>query len=459
MDLKKSNLSVASALTALAMSLSINAHANDIKDNLDYGGEIELFTKPLLSSQSAFSLNGEMKNTKTRAMAAQNAASAITPVCPTLSTGVLYNLTNVEKGTNPCYHFEITQRSKTTAILTNQAAGTNIDLNIIRHNPDNTFTVIGSSKNAGNADEGVKVLTEPGHYYWFMDAVEATNASVSFGASVATRLDAYEFNDTVATSTILSDKQHHITGNMDSSNDVDYFQFTAVRGQDVILKLEDKALDEWILEVYSNGWVPLSIGGDSLTTLNNLQPNQKINARVRPNPNATVNPINKYKLTIGSKVAAIKNISGNHVNGEYNVERVPYSAFGSLPYGTTQAYQTLTWHATLLDSRGAAVEGALAELQIDKYIHDGLSYTVYSDHTNKQGTASGTISLGRCSGAGTTYHNSPPLRPDQMWKTELNMGVWRMVIPNTGGTVGIGGSNVEYVWLAHLCDQDIINIR
>lgn len=374
MDLKKSNLSVASALTALAMSLSINAHANDIKDNLDYGGEIELFTKPLLSNQSAFSLNGGMKNTKTRAMTAQNAASAITPVCPTLSTGVLYNLTNVEKGTNPCYHFEITQRSKTTAILTNQAAGTNIDLNIIRHNPDNTFTVIGSSKNAGNADEGVKVLTEPGHYYWFMDAVEATNASVSFGASVATRLDAYEFNDTVATSTILSDKQHHITGNMDSSNDIDYFQFTAVRGQDVILKLEDKALDEWILEVYSNGWMPLTIGNE--ITLSNLQPNQNINARVRANPNATVNPINKYKLLIGTKVTAIKNISGNHVNGEYNVERVPYSAFGSLPYGTTQAYKTLTWHATLLDSRGSPVEGALAELHLDKYAHDGEDYTI-----------------------------------------------------------------------------------
>ena len=172
-----------------------------------------------------------------------SAASAI-PQCPTLATGNLYTLSGLNAGDTACYHFEITARSKTTALLLNQETGNNIDLSIIRHNADNTYTALGTSNNIGNADETVVVLTELGHYYWFMEAQESTGAAFNFGAAVATALDDYEFNDTAATATVLADKQHKIIANMDSATDIDIYIFTSVRGQDVLLNFSDNNSDE-----------------------------------------------------------------------------------------------------------------------------------------------------------------------------------------------------------------------
>lgn len=159
-------------------------------------------------------------------------------------------------------------------MLVGQSTETDVNLSVLRHNPDDTFTAIGTSANTGNLDEVVLALTEPGHYYWFMEVIDSDGSPFNFGAAVATNLDAYEFNDTVATSTLLSDKQHVITGNMDSVGDLDYFQFTAVRGQDVILRFEDAQLDEWITEVYSNGWIEVAKDTESprvCQRLNNLR--------------------------------------------------------------------------------------------------------------------------------------------------------------------------------------------
>lgn len=445
MELKKLSLSITAAFSALVMS--VNAFANDLEDNLTHGGEVNLFTKQSLKTTQAPNVQNQHLSQLTAL--AENTASSITPVCPTLSTGALYTLTDIQQGTNPCYHFEVTKQSKTTAILTNQAEGTNIDLSIIRHNPDDTFSLVGNSNTAGNADEVVKALTEPGHYYWFMTATEANNSSVSFGASVATQLDAYEFNDTVATSTILSDKQHVISGNMDASNDIDYFQFTAVRGQDVIIRLNDKQLDEWILEIFNSGWVPLNPRSD--VSLSNLPANQVINARVRPNPNLPVNPVNKYELIIGSKVTAISNTS---VSGESNVNRVTFAGFreAGLDYATTQAYRTVTWGVTLLDSTGQPVEGAQADLVIGT-----SNVEIHSEKSNSAGVVSGTVNLGTCSGGGPLRHVEYSFGYRNTWETYLDYGVWRMEIPNTGDAdLGIGGDNVPFVTLGHLCRQRLV---
>ena len=145
--------------------------------------------------------------------------TTITPICPTLSTGSLYTLENSAIGDINCYHFNIPERSKTTALLVGQSIDTNVDLSIIHHNPDDTFTVIGSSINANNQDEVVVTLTEPGDYYWYMEVLASDASADNFGASGATQLDAYEFNDTVELSTVLPDKQNKVIGNMDSIND------------------------------------------------------------------------------------------------------------------------------------------------------------------------------------------------------------------------------------------------
>ncbi len=455
MEIKKFNLSFYTALVAASALVSTNTLANNLTDDFNNGGEVQLFTKhlPALISQNSI----KKPNPAKLEVTADN-ANAITPVCPTLSTNALYTLTGIEQGTNPCYHFEITETSKTTALLVDQAAGTNIDLSIIRHNPDDSLTLMGSSNNSGNTDEVVKTLTEPGHYYWFMTAVEASNASVSFGASVATQLDEYEFNDTVAASTILSDKQHHITGNMDASNDVDYFQFTAVRGQDVIIKLEDNNLDEWIIELFNSGWVPLAANSD--ITLSNLQPNQVINVRIRPNLNAQVNPANNYKLIIGSKVVFRRQYD---VTGESNVNRIPYSSFNDfgIPYATTQAYKKVTWEISLSDSTNHPVEGALAQL----YLLKSSGFQISNIITDENGEGSQVIDLGTCSSSVSL----PPFTNfsrgyRNTWEADFEYGYWSIDIPNTGDLdLGVGdpsGSpldNASYVTVGHICNMRLVS--
>ena len=143
-------------------------------------------------------------------------------------------------------------------MLVGQSTETDVNLSVLRHNPDDTFTAIGTSANTGNLDEVVLALTEPGHYYWFMEVIDSDGSPFNFGAAVATNLDAYEFNDTETLATILPDKQNTITGNMDSINDIDYYQFTVVRGQDISIRLLDETLsDEFIFEINNNGWTPL----------------------------------------------------------------------------------------------------------------------------------------------------------------------------------------------------------
>jgi hypothetical protein len=432
------------------LSLFISSQVLAVEHNLDNAGEVDKFVtadvfhqKTLTKKQSAVKLNAESV-----------VESTITPICPTLATGSLYTLSNSQPGESICYHFEITERSKTTALLVGQSTETDVNLSVLRHNPDDTFTAIGTSANTGNLDEVVLTLTEPGHYYWFMEVIDSDGSPFNFGAAIATDLDAYEFNDTVATSTLLSDKQHTITGNMDSASDLDYFQFTAVRGQDVILKFEDAQLDEWIIELYNNGWVEVAKNTD--LTISNLQPNQNINIRVRANPNLPINSSNDYKLTIGTKVTSVSNYS---VSGEPNVNRVTYSGFGSSLYATTQAYHKLTWSVTLQDSTGYPVEGAKAKLRVDQDVSDGsINYIDFEKTSNSLGRISGSVNLGDCHSDITFRHTEYSLGYKNIWETDLIYGVWRLEIPNTGNLdLGIGGDNVEYVVLGHLCDQKLLS--
>jgi len=377
--------------------------------------------------------------------------TAITPLCTTLNTDTLYNLGGTSAGNAYCYHFEITQRAKTTVLLVGQSAATNANLTVFRHEADDSLSVVGSSANAGNADEVVLALTEPGHYYWYIDVVASDGSNFNFAAVANTSADSYELNDSVALSTALPDKANKISGNMDSSADVDYYHFTAVRGQDTSISLADSYNNnEWQLELYNGGWQVL---GNNLThNLSGLQAGQVVNIRVTPNPALTVDPSHNYQLSFGSKPAIFSNYS---VDGESNVTRVTYGA--TTTYLTTQAYRTLTWGATIKDSSGQALEGAEVVLRVDKnfaaspdgYVH----YVDYPLTTDSNGQVAGSVNLGTCSGTSTSApHYEYKYGTKNWWQTEFNYGGWRIEVPGNAD-LGVGGNSVPYVVLGHLCKQ------
>ncbi|WP_281556052.1 hypothetical protein [Thalassomonas sp. RHCl1] len=377
--------------------------------------------------------------------------TAITPLCTTLNIDTLYTLTDSTAGSASCFHFEITQRAKTTVFVTGQNAQTNANLTLFRHEADDSLTIVGSSANAGNADEVVLALTEPGHYYWYIDVVAADGGAFNFAAVANTSADSYELNDSVALSTPLGDKLNNISGNMDSSADVDYYHFTAVRGQDTSISLSDTfGNNEWQLELYNGGWQVL---GNNLThNLSGLQAGQVVNVRVTPNPAVTVDSSHNYQLSFGSKPAQFSNYS---VDGESSVTRVTYGATST--YLTTQAYKKLTWGAMIKDSSGQPIEGAQVVLRVDKNFAaspDGLvHYVNYPLTTNSNGQVAGSVDLGTCSGSSTSQpHYEYKFGTKNWWQTEFNYGGWRIEVPGNAD-LGVGGNSVPYVVLGHLCRQ------
>ncbi|MBQ4861544.1 hypothetical protein J8L98_07560 [Pseudoalteromonas sp. MMG013] len=446
-------------LSKIALSIipfALLTQANATEHNLQVAGEVSLFSPPQIMMRPAIAQSSLVQNKKLSRAAINAPPQAITPVCPTLATGNQYTLSGASAGDVICYHFEITQRSKTTALLFGQTGTSNIDLSIIKHNADNTFTALGQSTNTGTDDEVVVTLTEPGHYYWYMEVAESDGSAFNVGASVTTQLDSYEFNDTVATATQLSAGQNLIQGNMDSLNDIDLYQFTAVNGQNLALRFLDSSSDEYIFEIYNGGWVPLS--ANAIHPISGLQPNQVITLRVRANTALPVNSANQYTLSVQSVVASF---SSHRVSGEANVNRIPYSSHND-PYLTTQAYRNLNWALTINDSTGAPIENAKAKLV--RLTTDGTED--YTATSNASGQISSSISLGTCSpNRHGLEHTEYSFGYRNTWRSDVEVGAWRIEIETnldadnngTMDTIGIGGDNVPWVFLGHICDQDLIS--
>ncbi|MCF2908422.1 hypothetical protein L1285_08810 [Pseudoalteromonas sp. DL2-H2.2] len=445
---------VAASVFSLCVLSSANANTHDLTP----AGDVARFAAPKTLTQSVQKAPLRQFKAAPLAQAQAETTEAITPACPTLNTGNLYTLSGFKAGDTDCYHFEITERSKTTALLVGQTGASNINLSVLRHNEDNTYSAVGTSANPGTDDEVIVALTEPGHYYWFFEAVESDGSAFNFGAAVATQLDSYEFNDTVTTATQLSTGQNVITANMDSVNDIDLYQFTAVNGQNLVLNFADNKSDEFIFEIYNSGWVPLS--ANELIPISGLQPNQVLTLRVRANDALPVNPSNQYTLSVQSIVASF---SDHSVSGERNVNRIPLSSYR---YLTTQAYRKLSWSLTLNDSAGAPIKNAEATLRMRKDINDISSERSYTVVTDENGKITNNIELGACNpNVRDIVHTEYSFGYKNTWRSDVEVGLWQIRIPtnlDSDGNgeidfIGIGGKNHAWVTLGHICDQTLIS--
>lgn len=379
------------------------------------------------------------------------AAASFTPLCPTLDINVLYTLTGSQVGNSTCYHFAITQRSKSLAVLTGQNANTDLALMLLKDDGANNLSVVGTSDVIGNGDEYILAVTEPGNYYWWMEPYAADGSAINFGVQVSAPIDAYELNDAVALATVLPDKSNTIIGNSDTTTDYDYYQFTSVRGQDVVIHIDGVntgTSNRWILELSGNGTSWQTLGSAEYTTIRNLQQNQPLFVRVSPNPTAPWNAAEQYILTFGTAAA-----SGEHrVSGESNLLQIPRAASpGTL---STQVYRTLTWISNIKDSKGAPVNGVTAYMRLWPKSNDPQNSKIYEITTSNNGIGSKTIDLGICSGDRQAYFTDSSSGQPYNWEAYFNLGAWNITIDGTDS--GVGGLNVPTVALGHICSMRII---
>lgn len=130
----------------------------------------------------------DQKLANAAAAQAPAAMAAFTPLCPTLTLNVLYTLSGAQLGNAYCYHFAITQRSKSTVLLTGQNANTDFALTLLKDDGANNPVI-------GDGDEYIMALTEPGNYYCYLEPYATDGSPINFGVAVSTQIDAYELDD------------------------------------------------------------------------------------------------------------------------------------------------------------------------------------------------------------------------------------------------------------------------
>ncbi|AUG08760.1 hypothetical protein [Pseudomonas sp. S09G 359] len=422
--------------------------------------------KPVVAAKAKAALGVEnrtaaapvTKVTKADAQQASAVQAALVQGCETtLDVNQLYTVNGVQTGDLLCYHFNLPQKARINALLVGQTAGTNMSLTLFQDDGQGNPIPLGTSDNPGTGDESLGGVLPAGDYYWFMEANAAVaGSSFQFGVAVDANLDAFEPNDTPDTAFQLPDTLNYLSGNADSVNDVDYFDFKAVRGQSVGFALTADARNKWILErLNGNQWVVVdpNLKSDSVS---NPGVGGVVKLRVRPNPNAAWSATGKYNLSFGSN----PRINTSDVKGEPSVIRIPYSA-SDVGYGymTTQAYRNLTWNMSLSDSTGMPLVGLHPIVFLDQRIdpdNGDIVYQAYSAATDSAGEAAGTINVGTCSGDFQTTFVDYAQGYNNTWRTYFNYGVWRMEVLEYPG-IGVGGDNVPYVSFGHLCTQTLLS--
>lgn len=371
-------------------------------------------------------------------------SSSITPLCTTLSTGTAYTLDGTTTGGSYCYHFEITQRAKTQVFLAAQNVNTDFALSLVRHEEDDTLTLLGASDQPGNADESLLALTEPGDYYWLMDANASDGSAFQFGAVVNTAADSHELNDAVSLSTSIPAGRTPMVGNMDSAQDVDYFNFVAENGQDLQIRLMDSYNhSEWVTE-YFTGTTWNTISENMLYNFQDLPSPFTLHVRISPNPAVTVNPAHEYELLVGTRITSSDSVD---VDSSENLAPIGLSDFN--PPLSTQAHNELNWSMRVLDSNGDPVQGAVVNF---RYVTEDIAEQVDTAISGSSGIASSSITLPDCTGNNTVTHYTG----GETWETDFDLGQWFIRVDDTDyNEVGVGGDEVSAVWLGHICDQTL----
>lgn len=272
--------------------------------------------------------------------------------------------------------------------------------------------------------------------FWGLLLVAGAAPAMSFLSIAAIPVIASNASQPV---TVLPDKLNTLEDSLADESDAKHYSFTALRGQDVLIRMQGLKNPSLTLEYNRNGnWSAIPWGTPFIVS--DLQPNQEVKVRISKTPPVPSLADDIYKLEFGS--------------APYYTDSLVRGDASQLPlyWGVTQAYKILNWSVRLSDSTGHALEGATATLILDSGA--GMSATDLT--TDSTGNAAGITQLGGCHGnlksdpfwtsSGKHYYR---------WEVEYNRGHWFIQVQGKEAS-GVGGQHVPNVSFAHICHQRML---
>lgn len=369
-------------------------------------------------------------------------------LCTELSINQWYNLT-VTAGTTYCIYFDIPTDSRTEFMAVNQTSTRQVSMEVFHDLPANyTFTSEGTSNLSGAVDN-VLHYTESGHYYMQFVGSAGDGGQIQFAAGVNTNIDQYEPNDDVPTSAELPSGYNKISANLDHQNEEDWFNYLAPQGQDVVVGLYVGS-NAWILEVLTQtGWQQLNL--NERYTLSSGASSVRYNIRVRRNSVVAFNS-SPYNLVFGPRIADISDYEVNPPEDDVLI-RMPYGTGQN--YYPTQVHKNVAWKAKIKDSKGYPIEGVKIILSYGATEVPGADTTAM---TGADGFVREQITFPGCTGDFTSVHTENLGPYAGTYETEYDIGGWKMAVPDTTSAddIGVGGNNVPFVSIAHICDQNLL---
>ncbi|EPM71459.1 hypothetical protein A584_09124 [Pseudomonas syringae pv. theae ICMP 3923] len=191
-----------------------------------------------------------------------------------------------------------------------------------------------------------------------------------------------------STPVMLSDKIHQIASNLENTSAVHQYNFTAVRGQNVLITTPDTDYDQkWRLEYQVDGgeWQPKR--HSSAERIEGLNPGSQVNIRIVATDGARFETAD-YSVVFGSFP---------HMRYDLHHEE----GFRLIPYGFTKpaflATQALTeamLEVTFTDSKAFPLEGGVFDFELDiKHHQDNGRYI-----SDSSGKIMHRVAFKRCEG-------------------------------------------------------------
>ncbi|MGN2438165.1 hypothetical protein [Pseudomonas syringae] len=194
-------------------------------------------------------------------------------------------------------------------------------------------------------------------------------------------------NQSRSTPVMLSDKIHQIASTLENTSAVHQYNFTVVRGQNVLITTPDTDYDQkWRLEYQVDGgeWQPKL--HSSAERIEGLNPGSQVNIRIVATDGARFDTAD-YSMVFGSFPYMRYDL--HHEEG---FRLIPYG-FTDPPFLATQALTNAMLEVTFTDSKAFPLEGGVLDFFLGVENDAGVTYT-----SDSSGKIMQLITFGRCEG-------------------------------------------------------------